>query len=142
MSTDTENVRSSGNTGSNRRPVKSTRMTQRRHLLPRVLGGPHHIRNAPSPVAHREDRRCPASESGAMDALAERKTSSAYEKRTRLSSGIGTVTQLTLVTAGIFHEPSRIDGSFSFGQYRRSISWNLPSGAGSQLDSLSAPGES
>ena len=47
--------------------------------------------------------------------------------------------QLTFCTAGIFHEPSRIEGSLSFGQYRRSISWNLPSGAGSQLDSFSVP---
>jgi hypothetical protein len=58
--------------------------------------------------------------------------------------GIGVVTQLAeliLVTAGIFHEPSSIEGSFSFGQYMRSMSWNLPDGAGSQFASLSAPGE-
>ena len=35
-----------------------------------------------------------------------------------------------------------IEGFFSFGQYRRSIRMNLPAGAGSQFDSLSAPGES
>ena len=35
-----------------------------------------------------------------------------------------------------------IDGSFSFGQYRRSIRMNLPLGAGSQLASLSLPGDS
>ena len=56
--------------------------------------------------------------------------------------GISTVRQLALITEGIFHEPSRIEGLFSFGQYRRSISWNLPAGAGSQFDSLSGPGES
>ena len=33
---------------------------------------------------------------------------------------------------------SRIEGLFSFGQYVRSISRNLPAGAGSQFDSLSA----
>ena len=33
-----------------------------------------------------------------------------------------------------------IEGSFSLGQYRRSIRMNLPAGAGSQFDSLSAPG--
>jgi hypothetical protein len=34
-----------------------------------------------------------------------------------------------------------IDGSFSFGQYIRNVRMNLPVGAGSQFDSLSAPGE-
>jgi hypothetical protein len=34
-----------------------------------------------------------------------------------------------------------IDGVVSVGQYILSISMNLPSGAGSQLDSLSLPGE-
>jgi integrase len=47
-----------------------------------------------------------------------------------------------LLTDGIVHVPSRIDGAFSFGQYMRSIRINLPVGAGSQFDSLSAPGES
>ena len=43
------------------------------------------------------------------------------------------------LTGGIFHEPSSID---SFGQYNRSMRMNLPAGDGSQLDSLSLPGES
>ena len=47
----------------------------------------------------------------------------------------------TFFTAGIFQDPSMIEGSFSLGQYIRSIRMNLPSGAGNQLDSLSAPGE-
>ena len=38
--------------------------------------------------------------------------------------------------------PLMIDGFFSFGQYSRIIRMNLPGGAGSQLDSLSVPGES
>ena len=50
--------------------------------------------------------------------------------------------QLTFLTGGISHEPLTIEGSFSFGQYMRSIRMNLPDGAGSQLDSLSEPGES
>src|SRR5215813_15248306 len=45
-------------------------------------------------------------------------------------------------TGGIVHVPSRIDGAVSSGQYMRSIRMNLPAGAGSQFDSLSAPGES
>ena len=48
----------------------------------------------------------------------------------------------TSVTAGGFHDPSRMDGGLSFGQYIRSIKTNFPAGAGSQFDSLSAPGES
>jgi hypothetical protein len=48
----------------------------------------------------------------------------------------------TSVTAGGFHDPSRMEGGFSFGQYIRSIRTNFPAGAGSQFDSLSAPGES
>ena len=48
----------------------------------------------------------------------------------------------TFLTGGIFHDPSMIEGLFSFGQYMRNIRINLPSGAGSQLDSLSGPGES
>src|SRR5262245_40309519 len=46
------------------------------------------------------------------------------------------------LTGGSCHEPSRIDGAFSFGQYSRIIRTNFPSGAGSQFDSLSGPGES
>jgi hypothetical protein len=46
--------------------------------------------------------------------------------------------QVTFSAGGIVHVPSRIEGLFSFGQYVRSISRNLPAGAGSQFDSLSA----
>ncbi|MEH2513442.1 hypothetical protein V1291_004796 [Nitrobacteraceae bacterium AZCC 1564] len=35
-----------------------------------------------------------------------------------------------------------IEGFFSLGQYNRTISTKSPDGAGSQLDSLSFPGES
>jgi hypothetical protein len=35
-----------------------------------------------------------------------------------------------------------IEGLFSLGQYIRNINTNLPGGAGNQLDSLAAPGES
>jgi hypothetical protein len=48
----------------------------------------------------------------------------------------------TLSTGGIVQVPFRIDGSFSFGQYMRSMRMNFPAGAGSQFDSLFAPGES
>ena len=48
----------------------------------------------------------------------------------------------TFLTGGIFQDPLRIEGLFSFGQYIRNIRINLPSGAGSQFDSLSVPGES
>src|SRR5262249_5283496 len=48
----------------------------------------------------------------------------------------------TVFTGGGFHVPSRIEGAVSSGQYMRSMRMNLPSGAGSQFDSLSAPGES
>jgi hypothetical protein len=46
-----------------------------------------------------------------------------------------------LLSTGIVHVPSIIDGSFSFGQYIRNIRMNLPVGAGSQFESLLAPGE-
>jgi hypothetical protein len=45
-------------------------------------------------------------------------------------------------TGGTVHEPSRIDGRSSLGQYIRSIRMNFPAGAGSQFDFRSAPGES
>jgi hypothetical protein len=49
--------------------------------------------------------------------------------------------QATFFAAGIFHVPLMIEGDFSLGQYMRSIRTNLPDGAGSQFDSLSAPGD-
>src|SRR5262249_45378915 len=52
------------------------------------------------------------------------------------------VDQLTFFTAGIVHDPSMIEGLLSLGQYIRSIKTNFPGGAGSQLDSLAAPGDS
>src|SRR5262249_46326369 len=45
-------------------------------------------------------------------------------------------------TAGGVHDPLRIDGLFSLGQYIRSVRLNGPFGAGSQLASLSLPGDS
>lgn len=48
----------------------------------------------------------------------------------------------TFSTAGGVQVPLRIEGSFSFGQYMRSIAMKSPFGAGSQLASLSAPGDS
>jgi hypothetical protein len=50
--------------------------------------------------------------------------------------------QLTLTTCGTFQLPSMIEGGVSFGQYIRSIKTKSPFGAGSQLASLSAPGDS
>jgi len=50
--------------------------------------------------------------------------------------------QSTLTTGGGVHVRSRIDGLFSLGQYMRSIGRRTPSGAGSQLASLSLPGDS
>jgi hypothetical protein len=47
--------------------------------------------------------------------------------------------QFTLTTAGGFHDPSRIEGDASLGQYILSIGRKSPFGAGSQLASLSAP---
>jgi len=41
-----------------------------------------------------------------------------------------------------FQVESRIDGSFSLGQYIRIVTLNSPFGAGSQLASLSFPGDS
>ena len=52
------------------------------------------------------------------------------------------VSQFALATGGTFHVPFRIEGDASFGQYIRSIGMNSPFGAGSQLASLSAPGDS
>ena len=49
--------------------------------------------------------------------------------------------QATFFAAGIFHVPLMIEGDFSLGQYIRSIRTNLPDGAGSQFDSLPAPGD-
>jgi hypothetical protein len=48
---------------------------------------------------------------------------------------------LTFFTAGGFHVPLIMEGDFSFGQYMRNIKTNLSFGAGSQLLSLSAPGD-
>ena len=53
-----------------------------------------------------------------------------------------TPTDSTLTAERGVQEPSMIEGSFSFGQYMRSIKMNLPAGAGSQFASLSVPGES
>jgi hypothetical protein len=50
--------------------------------------------------------------------------------------------QLTFITCGGVHVPPMIDGLVSLGQYMRSMGRNGPFGAGSQLDSLSAPGDS
>src|SRR5215475_12838502 len=51
------------------------------------------------------------------------------------------VYEASLTSAG-FHVPSRMDGGFSLGQYNRIISTKASAGAGSQLASLSLPGES
>ena len=48
----------------------------------------------------------------------------------------------TSLTGGMCQVPSRIDGFVVLGQYSRSMRVNRSFGAGSQLDSLSAPGES
>ena len=58
-----------------------------------------------------------------------------YKLSDRFSNGV----YCTRFTTGGFQVPLSTD---SFGQYRRSIRMNLSSGAGSQLDSLSLPGES
>ena len=47
--------------------------------------------------------------------------------------------QGTLINCGAVHVPS---SASVLGQYRRKIMENGPSGAGSQFDSLSSPGES
>jgi hypothetical protein len=39
----------------------------------------------------------------------------------------------TFATGGSFHEPSKIDGGCSFGQYIRIMVMNSPLGAGSQF---------
>ena len=46
----------------------------------------------------------------------------------------------TRFTPGSFRLPSKIKGGLSFGQYMRSIGMKSPLGAGSQFESLSAPG--
>lgn|ERR1700692_3906737 len=64
---------------------------------------------------------------------------------TRFSGGEAptpSIIQETFFTGGTFQDPSIIEGSLSSGQYIRSIRMNRPEGAGSQFDSLSAPGES
>jgi len=48
---------------------------------------------------------------------------------------------LSFATPGGFQEPFRIEGDSSFGQYIRNIGMNAPFGAGSQLASLSEPGD-
>ena len=50
--------------------------------------------------------------------------------------------QLVSLTAGIFHEPSRMEGGVSFGQYSRIIKMNLSFGAGNQFCSFALPGDS
>jgi hypothetical protein len=47
-----------------------------------------------------------------------------------------------LVTFGGTQLPLMIDGLLSSGQYKRNIKMNLSAGDGSQLDSLSTPGDS
>jgi hypothetical protein len=48
----------------------------------------------------------------------------------------------TRSTLGGFQVPLRIEGVLSFGQYMRNIGIKAPVGAGSQLASLSLPGDS
>ena len=48
---------------------------------------------------------------------------------------------VALVTFGGTQLPLMIDGLLSSGQYKRNIKMNLSAGDGSQLDSLSTPGE-
>src|SRR4029077_8865693 len=48
----------------------------------------------------------------------------------------------TFFTAGGFQVPFKIEGEVGFGQYMRNIGMNSPVGAGSQLFSLSLPGDS
>ncbi len=55
---------------------------------------------------------------------------------------VNQITRYFLIcTPGGFHEPSMIVGGVSFGQYSRSIKSKFFSGAGSQFDSLSFPGD-
>ena len=49
---------------------------------------------------------------------------------------------VALVTFGGTQLPLMIDGLLSSGQYKRNIKMNLSAGDGSQLDSLSTPGNS
>jgi hypothetical protein len=51
------------------------------------------------------------------------------------------VAQATFLTGGGVQVALRMDGVFWLGQYIRSIRTNFPAGAGSQFDSLSAPGD-
>jgi hypothetical protein len=53
----------------------------------------------------------------------------------------GHADQATFFAAGGFHVPLMMKGDLSFGQYMRNIRINLSFGAGSQLLSLSAPGD-
>ena len=53
----------------------------------------------------------------------------------------GVQAEPTFFTAGGDHELSMIEGGVSLGQYMRSIRTNFPFGAGSQLLSLSFPGD-
>ena len=63
-------------------------------------------------------------------------------KHTSISTRPKRAAQLTFTTCGGVHVPSRIEGLVSLGQYMRSIGRKGPFGAGSQLASLSAPGDS
>lgn len=60
----------------------------------------------------------------------------------RAGAAVAELRYCTFTTRGGVQVPSRIDGLFSFGQYMRSIGRNAPFGAGSQLFSLSLPGDS
>src|SRR5208283_191330 len=56
-------------------------------------------------------------------------------------AGPSVLPQRTTLMADGCQVPSRIEGGLSFGQYMRRIRMNRSAGAGSQLDSLSFPGD-
>lgn len=82
--------------------------------------------------------KAPGFDGGADKVIAAGRTSEAIESLCCLPPSA----QVTCLTGGIFQEPLMIEGFFSFGQYSRIIRTKSPDGAGSQLDSLSFPGES
>src|SRR3954449_12435628 len=122
-------------------PVRPSRPPRPRRPTGTCAGrpaGPAPARRGPGPGGARGGASGNAS-------LGEPVTSRSEERavqRARQEFNAGPALQPTRWTQGGAQLPLRIDGEVAFGQYMRSIGMKSPRGAGSQLLSLSAPGDS
>src|ERR1700674_2950498 len=99
---------------------------------------------APCPKGAKAEVRAPPLLVNVMDAASEKSPCHAFHRYRSICEdhcrGSASRSRHTLLTTGTFHVSFSIEGSSSFGQYIRSINWNLPDGAGNQLASFPAPG--